>query len=257
MADIIDESLPLDTDLAGYGAKNIRDSRVAINDVKIIADAALPKAGGTITGDLVIIGSLTGGGFYDYIVDSQSKFNALVASGTWLEAKNVLFTCNVARTGAVVIPATVEKIHAINGATLTTSSSSYTSALSYASIPTDIKYEMVGLKIIHTGSAEAYGFRNILNIRDCYAEVSGTYSSAFVGCSRLINCIGYGGGDHGVGFENCSQLINCNAIGTGTVEGYGFLNCLYTNGCRKDGACTTSLWVGTNTFRDDQSCDLS
>ena len=56
---------------------------------------------------------------YDYIVDSQAKFDALVASSTWFGAKNVLFTVNVSRAAQTTIPATVEKIHAINGATLT------------------------------------------------------------------------------------------------------------------------------------------
>lgn len=60
MSDIIDESLPLDTDLAGNGSKDIRDTRAAINAVKAIADAALPKAGGAMTGLLDISASGAG-----------------------------------------------------------------------------------------------------------------------------------------------------------------------------------------------------
>lgn len=178
---------------------------------------------------------------YDYVVDSQTAFNTLVASGTWLGAKNVLFTADVTRTAQTTIPATVQKIHAINGATLTvtglTVSNQY--GLGYASMPSDPKFEVKGLKVSATSTNHVFGFYNCINLSNCYGmgetTTSGYSGIGFESCSRLTNCSGTGTGSNdsmGYGFSNCNQLIHCIGEGTGTHgTSAGFANCTRLTGC--------------------------
>lgn len=179
---------------------------------------------------------------YDYIVDSQAKFNTLVASGTWLGAKNVLFKVNVTRTGQITIPGTVEKIHAINNAEITfTGITASQYCLGYATAPTTPNYEIIGLRINTSSSLDAatiYGFKNCINLKNCYASVTKTAGSGeavgFWYCYRLTNCLGIGIGatNSGSGFRNCHQLINCEApVYSG---GYGFLYCFKLTNCKSE-----------------------
>jgi hypothetical protein len=183
---------------------------------------------------------------YDYIVDSQAKFDALVASGTWLNAKNVLFTTNVTRAAQTTIPATVEKIHAINGATLTaTNLTSGQYALGYATRPVNmIDYEMVGIKITVTiGGTNSdgytkYGFYNINNMRNCYIYASNsdcsTYFYGFSDCYRMYNCHTNFtiSGQYNTGFINCYYLVNCAATVAGGIwRAVGFSGCYYLTNC--------------------------
>ena len=200
---------------------------------------------------------------YDYVVDSQSKFNALIASGTWLGAKNVLFTVNVTRSAQTTIPATVEKIHAINGATLAvTGLTGGPYGIGYATRPTGTEFEIVGLKVTAsgTGLVTGTGFSNCTNLTNCTGSSTGTgdgiadgTGTGFSNCTNLINCTGDGIADGtGYGFSNCTNLTNCTGSGTGTGtgtgdgDGYGFYGCSYAGFCRKGVTSTTATWGGTN-----------
>ena len=296
---------------------------------------------------------------YDYIVDSQDKFDLLVASSTWLNAKNVLFTCNITRAAQTTIPSTVEKIHAINGATLTVSSlTTGQYGIKYTARPTDNKYEIKGLTVSASGTGNVTAFYYCINLTNCTGAVtSSTNGSAFSSCNNLVNCVGThtgsgnsvtctgfnicnnldnctgtgtatGTDSQGNGFYDCDYVINCTGTGTatGTASGAGFsycsyvinctgtgvssatgsrsgftnsekimncngfaatgsatgrgfafcdqisnttatgygsttghcyYSCTYSNGCRKSGTPSTAVWGGTNTFRDDQSCDVT
>jgi len=188
---------------------------------------------------------------YDYVVDSQTAFDTLVASGTWLDAKNVLFTASVTRAALTIIPATVEKIHAINGATLTaTSLPNGHFGIGYSSLPTDPKFEIIGLNVVASGTGEVYSFYRCANIRNCSATVTGsTNAIGFYGSNNLNECISTATGTSGTGsgYYSCNNLVNCTGTGTGGTAGYAFNACNYAFGCRKGSASTTSTWGGANT----------
>lgn len=126
---------------------------------------------------------------YDYVIDSQDKFDALVASGTWLNAKNVLFTTNVTRAAQTTIPATVEKILAINGATLTaTNLTSGQYGFGYATVPTDTKFEIRNFAVNATGTGTIHGFYSCTQVTNCTATGTGTdgYGYGYRGCCKCM-----------------------------------------------------------------------
>jgi hypothetical protein len=182
---------------------------------------------------------------YDYVIDSQAKFDALVASGTWLGAKNVLFAVNVTRAAQTTIPATVEKIHAINGATLTvTDLTTGQYGFGYATVPTDPKFEVRNFAVNATGTGSIYGFHSCTQLTSCTGTGIGS-GVGFYSCTQLTNCTGTGtgtGSGSGYGFNNCTQLTNCTGTGTGSGygSGYGFNNCTQLTNC-------TGTGIGTGT----------
>jgi hypothetical protein len=182
---------------------------------------------------------------YDYVIDSQDKFDALVANSTWLGAKNVLFTTNVTRAAQTTIPATVEKIHAINGATLTvTDLTTEQYGFGYATVPTDPKFEVRNFAVNATGTGLIYGFYNCTQLTSCTGTGIGS-GVGFYSCTQLTNCTGTGtgtGSGSGYGFNNCTQLTNCTGTGTGSGygSGYGFNNCTQLTNC-------TGTGIGTGT----------
>jgi len=209
---------------------------------------------------------------YDYIVNSQAKFDALVASGTWLGAKNVLFTTNVTRAAQTTIPATVEKIHTINGAVLTvTGLTTGQYGIGYATRPTDLKFEVKGLNVSASGTGVIYAFKNCTQLTSCtgtgassngdgigftnctqLTSCTGTGTGTnngigFTNCTQLTSCTGTGtGGTYGIGFNGCAQLTICAGVGTGSTSGCGYINCAYAGFCRKSASSTTSTWGGSN-----------
>jgi len=179
---------------------------------------------------------------YDYVVDSPTKFNALIASGTWLNSKNVLFTVDVAATAQITIPATVEKIHAINGATITvTGLTTGQYGLGYATTPTDPKYEMRGVRVNASGTGMIYGLRRCFNMYSCYGVASSTSGASYGvnGCTNLINCRAQGTGtgtSDGNGFYACNKLTNCAGAGTSAVSSAaGFSSCESLTSCTGTG----------------------
>jgi len=180
---------------------------------------------------------MASGAYYDYIVDSQDKFDVMIASATWFGAKNVLFTTNVTSTGQTTIPATVEKIHAVNEATLTTTTSSGQYGLGYAATPTTKIYEIRNLCLISTGGR---GFSACSNLYNCSGSSAQIH---YVSCENLINCSGIGSGSFGYGFYGCNNLINC--WGGSNGGGSSFYSCSYCFGCRLLAYATP--WAGANT----------
>jgi hypothetical protein len=186
---------------------------------------------------------------YDYVIDSQDKFDALVASGTWLNAKNVLFTTNVTRAAQTTIPATVEKIHAINGATLTvTDLTTGQYGFGYATVPTDTKFEIRNFAVNATGTGSIYGFNSCNKLTNCTGTGTGTgYGYGFNSCNKLTNCTATGTGDNGYGFYDCNQLTNCTGTGTGTGtdgSGIGFYDCNQLTNCTGTGTGTDTDGYG-------------
>ena len=234
------------------------------------------KMNGTTYADQSVRASLfkTYGPTYDYIVDSQAKFDALVASSTWFGAKNVLFTVNVSRAAQTTIPATVEKIHAINGATLTVTGLTIGQyGLGYATAPTDPKFEIKSLEVDATGTDAIYGFYRCINLTSCTGTGTVTGAGAGAGsgfhtCTNLTNCTGtgtgtgtgYGTGFHtctnlsgcigigvstnegGSGFDTCTRLIGCTGTGTGTGYGYGYRGCKKMQQNKAGSASTTATY---------------
>jgi hypothetical protein len=184
---------------------------------------------------------------YDYVIDSQAKFDALVASGTWLGAKNVLFAVNVTRAAQTTIPATVEKIHAINGATLTvTDLTTGQYGFGYATVPTDPKFEVRNFAVNATGTGSIYGFYSCTQLTNCTGTGTSTGGNGygFISCNQLTNCTGTGTGTdgNGYGFYSCNQLTNCTGTGTstGTEHGYGFHSCNQLTNCTGTGTSTVA-----------------
>lgn len=115
------------------------------------------------------------------------------------------------------------------------------------------------------------------NKTTCDGTISGNVNSiAFYLCKQLVNCVGQGSGimnapvggtiineGCGYGFRQCEQLTGCvgTGIGSGATQnikkGYGFYDCKYSSCCKSgDTVSTTSIWGGTNTKRDDNSCEI-
>lgn len=182
---------------------------------------------------------------YDYVVDSQAKFNSLVSSGTWLGVVNVLFATNVTHTNQIVIPSTVQKIHGINGATITLvyNSSTVAYGIRYSSAPTSTDYEIMGLRVEMTnnGTGIAVGVRRCVNLINCTSITSGNIGSrAFEDCAYLTNCTGTGttyGNGAAEGFRDCSYLINCTGLGSSGISGAGsgLFSCSYLINCTGSG----------------------
>jgi hypothetical protein len=205
----------------------------------------------------------TYGPTYDYVIDSQAKFDALVASETWLGAKNVLFTTNVTRAAQTTIPATVEKIHAINGATLTvTDLTTGQYGFGYATVPTDPKFEIRNFAVNATGIGRISGFYSCTQLTNCTGTGTGSvygYGYGFDSCTRLTNCTGTGTGTgadgNGYGFNSCTQLTNCTGTGTGADgDGVGFNSCTQLTNCTGTGTGTSGNGYGFNSCTQLTNC---
>ncbi|MBN1499762.1 MAG: hypothetical protein JW982_06400 [Spirochaetes bacterium] len=173
----------------------------------------------------------------------------------------------------------------------------YQPAFGYPSSPTGIGCEIDGLTIdVTPASGQSIGsyikgFANFTRMTNCKATIhSNAGAIAFYFCKNLSNCegIGIGSGgsspsNNGVGFQNCENLYGCFGYGDGSTQasgrafwncwnlvnckgyglsvtgtGYGYYDVSYAVGCRKYAiASKTSVWGGTTTKRDDDSCDLT
>ena len=202
---------------------------------------------------------------YDQVIRTQAEFDTMIESPTWLDAQSVALVGEFTATASIVIPATVKQIHGFNGAKITVTASGGTVyGLSYAVRPDlDKGYEIRNLEVVCTGegASYSYGFSNCSNLTNCTG--TGTagfgYGYGFSNCTNLTNCTGTGTGGSdgsGYGFSNCTNLTNCTGTGTG-IYGYGFSNCSYCNGCKSGiTPSTTSIWGGTNTKIDADSCEM-
>ena len=124
-----------------------------------------------------------------------------------------------------------------------------------------------------TGSE--YGFYSCENLISCNAVLgngSGMNKYSFVDCLNLSDCVGKATATReGIGFLTCSNIVNCMASGSGGMTGVGFSSCQY---CSNSGYIKVqnssgdwviddtqkpsgSLWSGTNTKIDSESCDAN
>ena len=114
-----------------------------------------------------------------------------------------------------------------------------------------------------TGTGTGYGFSNC-TCSNCTGTGTGTGSGNSYGFSKCTcsNCTGTGNSKSYVyGFSNCT-CSNCTGSGYGNSNsnsnsyGYGFYDCKHCSSCRAGKtASTTSIWGGTNTYIDSDSCD--
>ncbi len=215
-------------------------------------------------------------GIYDVVIRTQTEFNALVASSTWLGAKSVCFVGDggslvFTSSSDITIPATVFNIKGVNNAILNV-------GLKYATKPVaSLGYSIEGI-FLNCGVSS--GFTNCVRLRNCYTASDYGRGTGFVNCDFIVNCntgcysvaiqncryisncsvSGYKGG-----MENCSDISNCNVyswseIGllncqnisnclSTSVESTAFHNCSWLSNCQM-GSGTPALFSGTNLYVD-------
>lgn len=187
---------------------------------------------------------------FDKIISTQTEFEALIASPTWLSAKSVLFngnngafTLSTIDNSGIKIPLTVYTIKGINNATITITNFLYNettanSGLWYETLQTNDEYSIDNLTLNVNGNV-AYGFNHCYKLANCISNSNGTSTGiGFSTCNKLINCTSTGNGaTNGIGFNNCDILTNCT--GNNTVSGsnysYGFYSCNQLINCTGNG----------------------
>jgi len=192
---------------------------------------------------------------YDIAIRTQTQFEQLIASPTWLNAKSVafigdggtlMFTLSTTNNGGVKIPQTVKQIHGYNSAKIVVTNFLYNSStakggLWYNTLPAASDYSISDLILSCTANTAAYGFYNCARLTNCTVSVTGNaYNSSacgFYNCTRLTNCasssIASGGADS---FNSCSQLINCTANDYSDGFSQSYANCKQLINCT--GNCT-------------------
>ncbi len=226
---------------------------------------------------------------YDKVIRTQTEFDALIASGTWLDAKSVAivgqFTLSTTDNSGVKIPATVKQIHGFNSAKITVTNFLYNSStakggLWYDTAPTTNDYSIRDLEVSCTGTPYSSCFYNCNNLSNCTSTgTGGEYGRGFYYCNNISNCTGTGTGTtNGSGFTSCNNISNCTGTGTGATNGYGFSYCKNLSNCTgkgvdstdasngfgfsninyavncKDGGSSTDMWDGTNKNIDLDTC---
>ncbi len=265
MQDVIIESESLDLStvvkLSGSqtieGVKNfiLRPQYNGIN-LPIASDiptnnSQLTNGAGYQTASDVSLAIASSGGFgYDVTITTQSEFETLMASSTWLGAKSVLFMGNggtleftISSGAGVLIPSTVTQISGVNSAIIKVSG--FDSSVAYANrfgvyyseAPSDFDYSISNLYV----KLNTYGtaFANCYNMNNCKVESSSTYqTTAFKNCTKLSNCEGDGYGQDystGIVFHQCNQLTNCKATAyPGWDASIGFYYCNDILNCKAD-----------------------
>lgn len=233
--------------------------------------------------------------FYDKIITTQAEFNALVSSPTWLGAKSVLFvgefTYNADGGKGIIIPQTVKYISGTGKTKITVTNLGAMTAFGYWDEDNTLETYMprntylVNMNIEFTlgyspGSwySAVTSFGNVVN---CTVEYTGNKSwraVAYQYCMNMANCKGE---SSLIAFRDCTSLVNCNGTidaslsnnvhayagcysltncraevsNAGVGDGYGFSDCGNCSNCRAT-AVKTAIWTGTNTKRDDDSCDI-
>lgn len=222
---------------------------------------------------------------YDKVIRTQSEFNALVESSTWLGAVSVAFVGEFTRNAGILIPATVKQIHGFNGAKITITSNAAAS-FGYQAYLTGAGYEIISLAVsaISTGSSNSgVGFANCANLINCTGKGTcgpGGSSTGFSNCTNLTNCTGIGErglavdgtntgfnlctnlnnctgngyyGAYARGFSNCTNLTNCRGAATDAGISFGFGDCMGLSSCNGTGA-GTNYGYGYHTIHRASSC---
>ena len=167
---------------------------------------------------------------YDQVVDTQGRFNALIASPTWLDATSVAFRGEFTATGPIVIPATVKQIDGFGLTKITVNISSDAQnavAFGYAEMPLDdadlpkeeqptpdsqeagvLKkdYSVRGLyvKAVHAVTPSQLINYTLTGIANCRNLTDVTAYAEFINTSTAQSV-------RATGFENCNNLVNCRA----------------------------------------------
>lgn len=113
----------------------------------------------------------------------------------------------------------------------------------------------------NSANTSSYVFVLCKYLINCTATARDGYSRAFNECETLVNCYGRAiSNTSAVAFYKCVQLSNCMADGYGInsgTNGICYAGCSYCNGCKIYSRTSgQTSWTGTNTKRDDDSCDL-
>lgn len=196
---------------------------------------------------------------YDLVIRTQAQFDTFVANcrNSTLTAKSILivggggsgsisgspagsycYTYAVNGGGHLRLPVTVTDLTGINNATIAVYATSATKVLNIAT----------GNKTIVQGLA-FYGYSS----GDLMVSVQGLVGAK----GAVINCETrpYGvSGNGSVGFGGCNNLSNCNVVGQNAINNSAYDDCNYAVMCKFSNV--TSGWTGTNTKRDDDSCDI-
>lgn len=167
---------------------------------------------------------------YDQVVETQERFNALIASPTWLDATSVAFRGEFTATGPIVIPATVKQIDGFGLTKITVNISSDAQnavAFGYAEMPLDdadlpkeeqptpdsqeagvLKkdYSVRGLyvKAVHAVTPSQLINYTLTGIANCRNLTDVTAYAEFINTSTAQSV-------RATGFENCNNLVNCRA----------------------------------------------
>ncbi len=244
-----------------------------ITGVKTFATGATPLITDAPTTDLMAVNKEYADNLipYDKVIRTQTEFEELIASETWLGAVSVAlvgqFTLSTANNSGIKVPDTVKQIHGFNSAKITVTNFVYNSStakggLWYDTLSAMFDYSIRDLEVDCTGDSGSlsYGFLNCRNLTNCIGTGTGTGRNGygFYGCSNLTNCKGTGTGSNGHGFRYCTNLTNCTGkgISTGEGAGYGFSNIDYASNCR-DGGSTTDKWGDNNYNIDVETCRYS
>lgn len=173
---------------------------------------------------------------YDLVIDTQEKFNALVASSNWLGVHSVMFvgdggTSKFTKSGTgILIPQTVFNIAGMKNAIIEVTNFVYNSvsniaALYYNALSEDIRYSINDLSVICVSTANTgVAIANCSNLTNCIG--TGNLGKGIFNCRQLIDCVG--AGTQGNGISNCTGLINCTGNNT---SGNGFSGCSFLSGC--------------------------
>ncbi len=174
-------------------------------------------------------------GVYDQVIKTQSEFETLIASSTWLDAKSVAFvggtsTFTLSDGSGVFVPDTVIRVDGFNNATIEVTNFVYNSSTNkggfWRNIITDDTFTCSGMTVNCDSSR---GFACCDNLTNC----SGTGNYGFIYCDNLTNCSSTG---VSYGFAYCDNLTNCS----GTGVSYGFYNCDNLTNCSGTSTSTSS-----------------
>ena len=125
------------------------------------ADVVLMRDGKTVQYHLDK--NLESGVIYDQVIRTQTDFETLIASPTWLGAESVAlvgqFIYDEPDNKGIMIPQTVKQIHGFNSAKITITNFKYGSStakggLWYDTAPTTPEYSICGLEVDCTGNRE-------------------------------------------------------------------------------------------------------
>lgn len=185
---------------------------------------------------------------FDVVVDSQTKFNELLLSPSWLGAESVAIVGRFEHTGKITIPQSVKKIQGFKTSRITIlgTSSNEEFAFGYASKPSDIDYSISDLTVFVDAGGDSATFsscvKNCINTRNImvlqFAETSvgtqGCEVKLFDSCDNLTNCVAEVTGESGVGFYNCQNVSKCG--GSSQAITYNLFN-----GCKDISDCTIKV----------------